>query len=74
MIAMTIGSILLVGVTAGYAALGRAGARLAEAQGGLAGEPAPRCRSEAGEPDRCTLPEICEYDVVDQACRSTSPS
>ena len=78
MIAMTVASILLVGVSAGYSAL-------AASPAGLADRPAPRCRP----PDardvpghvpakiryRCDLPERCEYDTVSQSCRSTtSPS
>ena len=82
---MTVASILLVGVSAGYSALARASQRLAVSQAGLAARPAPRCRP----PDardvpvnvpakiryRCDLPERCEYDTVSQSCRSTtSPS
>jgi|GEM_PF-3159686 len=49
MIAMTVASILLVGVTAGYSALARASHRLAVSQAGLTDRPAPRCRpAEAG--------------------------
>lgn len=85
MIAMTVASILLVGVTAGYSALARASQRLAVAQTGLTDHPAPRCRPptsgtgpaepRAGVRYRCSLPERCEYDTVSQSCRSTiSPS
>jgi hypothetical protein len=89
MIAMTVASILLVGVTAGYSALARASHRLAVSQAGLTDRPAPRCRpaeAGAGAPTatakapamvryRCSLPERCEYDTVSQSCRSTtSPS
>ncbi len=85
MIAMTVASILLVGVTAGYSALARASQRLATSQAGLTDRPAPRCRPlEAGAVAsttkvkvryRCSLPERCEYDTVSQSCRSTtSPS
>lgn len=87
MIAMTIASVLLVGVTAGYAALARAGQRLAVAQAGLTKRPAPRCRPpespaaiapsapEERRRYRCGLPERCDYDTVSQSCRSTtSPS
>lgn len=86
MIAMTVASILLVGVTAGYSALARASQRLATSQAGLIDRPAPRCRppAEGLAPApgtrariryRCSLPERCEYDTVSQSCRSTtSPS
>lgn len=78
MVALSVGSVLLVGVTAGYAALGRASQRLALAQAGLADRPQPRCRPPAGArpdsqaPYRCALPERCEYDTVSQSCRSTT--
>lgn len=85
MIAMTVASILLIGVTAGYSALARASQRLATSQAGLTDRPVPRCRppqagatpSPAKAPVRyrCSLPERCEYDTVSQSCRSTtSPS
>lgn len=84
MIALSVASILLVGVSAGYSALGKASQRLALAQSGLTRHGAPRCRPPASaEPIdpasrpryRCDLPEICEYDTVSQSCRSTtSPS
>lgn len=85
MIAMTVASILLVGVTAGYSALSRASHRLALSQAGLTERSPPRCRppasgaavSSAGTKIRyrCSLPERCEYDTVSQSCRSTtSPS
>ncbi|HYC98453.1 hypothetical protein [Brevundimonas sp.] len=85
MIAMTVASILLVGVSAGYSALARASHRLAVSQAGLADRPAPRCRPPepgGGAPIpkgrvryRCDLPERCEYDTVSRSCRSTtSPS
>lgn len=85
MIAMTVASILLVGVGAGYSALARASHRLAISQAGLAERTTPRCRPpEAGSMPvtakakiryRCDLPERCEYDTVSQSCRSTtSPS
>jgi len=84
MIAMTVASILLVGVTAGYSALARAGHRLALSQAGLIERSTPRCRpvqgaiiSPAGSQTRyrCSLPERCEYDTVSQSCRATtSPS
>lgn len=84
MIAMTVASILLVGVSAGYSALARASHRLAVAQAGVLDRPAPRCRPDtapaAAPPKgevryRCDLPERCEYDTVSQTCRSTtSPS
>jgi hypothetical protein len=84
MIAMTVASILLVGVTAGYSALARASQRLAISQAGLADQSSPRCRppdtglaetAKAGVRYRCSLPERCEYDTVSQSCRSTtSPS
>lgn len=80
MIAMTIASILLVGVTAGYSALARASQRLVTAQAGLSERTPPRCRPDAvGRPVkatshtiryRCSLPERCEYDTVSQSCRS----
>tara|TARA_R110002051_G_scaffold41530_7_gene86136 strand:- start:20984 stop:21238 length:255 start_codon:yes stop_codon:yes gene_type:complete len=84
MIAMSVASILLVGVTAGYSALARASGRLALAQAGLADRAAPRCRPPASSVDtvnpthppryRCDLPEICEYDTVSQSCRTiTAP-
>lgn len=80
MIAMTVASIILMGVTAAYSALSRAAARLAIAERGLAGPPSPTCRpAEAvdapiGETSRyrCTLPERCEYDTVSQSCRTTT--
>ncbi len=82
MIAMTVASILLVGVTAGYSALARASHRLATSQTGLTEQSAPRCRPpEAGAATstakarvryRCSLPERCEYDTVSQSCRSTT--
>ncbi|WP_445214771.1 hypothetical protein [Brevundimonas sp. BR2-1] len=82
MIAMTVASILLVGVTAGYSALARASHRLATAQTGLTARPDPHCRPPAGPiaPSttgtriryRCSLPERCEYDTVSQSCRSTT--
>lgn len=79
MIAMAVASIMIVGVTAAYSALGRAGHRLAVAQAGLAERALPRCRAPTGpasSPDkpgryRCALPERCEYDTVSQSCRST---
>lgn len=79
MIAMSVASMLLVGVAAGYAALGRASQRFALAQAGLTKAPSPRCRpahdaaaERNGDPRyRCTLPERCEYDTVSQSCRST---
>ena len=82
MVALSVASILLVGVTAGYSALGRASQRLALAQGGLIDRPPPLCRPLAGPAApgrasryRCSLPERCEYDTVSQSCRSTtSPS
>lgn len=85
MIAMTVASILLVGVTAGYSALARASHRLAAARSDLTAGPDPRCRPPAGATApsttktrnhyRCSLPERCEYDTVSQSCRSTtSPS
>jgi hypothetical protein len=85
MIAMTVASILLVGVTAGYSALARASQRLATSHAGLVDRPAPRCRppqavaasspTKAAVRYRCSLPERCEYDTVSQSCRSTtSPS
>ena len=85
MITMTIASVILVGVTAGYSALARASGRLALAQAGLADQPEPRCRppeaagtraqSKAIIHYRCSLPERCEYDTVSQSCRTTtSPS
>ncbi|HYC74688.1 hypothetical protein [Brevundimonas sp.] len=84
MIAMTVASILLVGVGAGYSALARASQQLALSQAGLADRPAPGCRPDAAEIAasakdriryRCDLPERCEYDTVSQSCRSTtSPS
>ena len=85
MIAMTVASILLVGVTAGYSALARASQRLAMSQAGLTDRPEPRCRppqtvAVGSSPEtpvryRCSLPERCEYDTVSQSCRSTtSPS
>lgn len=83
MIAMTVASILLVGVTAGYSALARASQRVAISQAGLTDRPAPRCRApvEGAAPVstarakvryRCSLPERCEYDTVSQSCRSTT--
>lgn len=80
MIAMSIASILMVGVTAGYSALARVSGRLATAHAGLAGEPAPRCRT-SGEisaaasrfQSRCALPERCAYDVTARSCRTTAP-
>lgn len=80
MIAMSIASVLLVGVTSGYSALARISGRLAVAHAGLAGEPAPRCRT-TGETaaanvrfqSRCTLPERCAYDVTARSCRTTAP-
>lgn len=83
MIALSVASMLLVGVGAGYAALGRASQRLALAQAGLSDRPLPRCRPGAAQLKadgvqaryRCSLPERCEYDTVSQSCRSTtSPS
>lgn len=85
MIAMTVASILLVGVTAGYSALARASHRLALSQAGLTERSGPRCRpptdgvvvssSKSRVRYRCSLPERCEYDTVSQSCRSTtSPS
>lgn len=85
MIAMTVASLLLMGVAAGYSALGKASQRLALAQAGMAHRTAPRCRPAAanaaavpektGQRYRCGLPELCEYDTVSQSCRSTtSPS
>jgi hypothetical protein len=82
MIAMTVASIILVGLTAGYSALSRSGQRLATAQAGLADRQVPRCRdpldsraAPAAEKPRlrCTLPELCEYDTVSQSCRTTTP-
>lgn len=79
MIAMSVASILLLGVTAGYSALGKASHRLALAQAGMADRSTPRCRPDPGTPllkpstrqrYRCDLPEICEYDTVSQTCRS----
>lgn len=80
MIAMTVASILLVGLTAGYSALARSSQRLATAQAGLAKAQPPRCRDPvkgASRPAanarlRCTLPERCEYDTVSQSCRTTT--
>lgn len=81
MIAMTVASIILVGLTAGYSALARSSQRLATAQTGLAGSQAPRCRETENTtalapsrkaPLRCTLPERCEYDTVSQSCRTTT--
>ena len=84
MIAMTVASILLVGLTAGYSALSKASSRLAIAQAGLADHAEPQCRTTPEQAktdnrprprDRCDLPEICEYDTVSQSCRTTtSPS
>lgn len=83
MIAMTVASMLLVGLTVGYSALSKASSRLALAQAGLSDLAAPQCRSMPGQNknnrpksrDRCDLPEICEYDTVSQSCRTTiSPS
>lgn len=84
MIAMTVASLLLMGVAAGYSALGKASQRLALAQAGMVHRTTPRCRPPAanaaaseksGPRDRCSLPELCEYDTVSQSCRSTtSPS
>lgn len=77
MIAMTVGSILLVGLTAGYSALSRAAARLATAQTGMsAGQHTPVCRASPGAaspaPARCVLPEICAFDTVSRTCRTTA--
>lgn len=84
MIAMTVASILLIGLTAGYSALSRASSRLAIAQAGLVDRAEPQCRTPTEQAkvdrrprprDRCDLPEICEYDTVSQSCRTTtSPS
>lgn len=80
MVAITIASIILVGITAGYSALSRATARLAVAQGGLSDRLPPRCRSasptQRGERlrDRCDLPERCEFDNVSETCRTTTPA
>lgn len=73
---------MVVGATAGYAALGRATGRLAEAQLSISQRQPVRCRTAstapgatvmatAGVNDRCTLPERCEYDTVSRACRET---
>lgn len=73
---------MVVGATAGYAALGRATARLAEAQLSISQRQPVRCRTAstvpgaigaeaAGANDRCTLPERCEYDTVSRTCRET---
>lgn len=82
MIAMTVASILLVGVTAGYSALAQASRRLAVAQTGISKHTTPQCRPTAEEaragtaspetPYRCGLPERCEYDTVSQSCRATT--
>lgn len=84
MIAMTIASIIIVGVAAAYSAMGRAAGRLALAERALPGRAEPRCRPDASTAHtsasaspvyRCDLPERCEYDTVSQTCRSTtSPS
>lgn len=76
---------MVVGATAGYSALGRATARLAEAQIALSQRVPTRCREEIEVPSdrttaesetnaRCTLPERCEYDTVSRTCRETSPT
>lgn len=73
---------MVVGATAGYAALARATARLAEAQLSISQRQPVRCRTTstvpsatvpetAGVDDRCTLPERCEYDTVSRTCRET---
>lgn len=77
MIAMTVGSILLVGLTAGYSALSRAAARLAVAQADMATRTStPVCRAVDGAPStapvRCALPEICAFDTVSRTCRTTA--
>lgn len=76
---------MVVGATAGYSALGRATARLAEAQVALSQRVPTRCREETLVPSasatterepnyRCTLSERCEYDTVSRTCRETSPT
>lgn len=76
---------MVVGATAGYSALGRATARLAEAQLALSQRVPTQCREETQVPgeqttvgietnSRCTLPERCEYDTVSRTCRETSPT
>ena len=77
MIAMTVGSILLIGLTAGYSALSRAAARLAAAQAAMTSEVAtPVCRAYDATPStapvRCALPEICAFDTVSRTCRTTA--
>lgn len=73
---------MVVGATAGYAALGRATGRLAEAQLSISQRQPVRCRTASAAPgamgaetgranDRCTLPERCEYDTVSRTCRET---
>jgi hypothetical protein len=75
MLAMTVASILLLGVTAAYSALARATQRLATSNADLTDRPAPQCRPvEGGAASskvryRCSLPERCEYDTVSQSCR-----
>lgn len=81
MIAMTVASVLMMGLTAGYSALSRVAARLADAQSQMTGGSLPPvCRTNqtslppAGrsQPVRCELPEVCIYDVVSQTCRTTA--
>jgi hypothetical protein len=84
MIAMTIASIIIIGISATYTAMGRAAGRLVLAERALPDRAQPRCRPPATTdgaalspppPSRCDLPERCEYDTVSQSCRSTtSPS
>jgi hypothetical protein len=89
LVAMSIASVIMIGLTAAYSALGRASARLAEARADLGpgrGKTAaiqvvcraPLSHRPSADPAvrlrvRCDLPERCEYDTVTRECRSTTP-
>ena len=72
LVALAVGSLILVGLLGAHTTVARVGQRLAESRIHSTPAASPGCRAEPARTYvRCALAEVCSFDIVDQTCRET---